>query len=358
MTMGAAIGRKKLAKIESFGQMPDGTAVQRIALAGGGLSAHILTLGAIVQDVRLKGHAAPLVLGFDSLSAYLAHSPYFGAIAGRYANRIAGGRLTLDNHSYQLDRNQDETHHLHGGEKGTSEQVWTLAEAGVDFAVLTLDLADGEMGYPGRLAIRCTYRLGPEGRLRVTLEATSDKVTVCNLTQHSYFNLCDGGLSDLSGHLIEIAADRYVPVDDTGIPTNGAVPVADTGFDLRGFSKMMPEAENGPFGYDHNFCLADARRAVRLVAEAYCPASEIGLAVETTEPGLQFYTGFKIKPAVPGLTGSPYRPFAGFCLEPQIWPDAPNRSDFPSARLDPGDAYRHETIYRFYKGVKRVKSAL
>jgi aldose 1-epimerase len=335
---------------EVFGHLADGTEVRRWRIAGGGLSAQVLSWGAVIQDLRLEGHAAPLVLGFETFDPYPAHSPHFGAIAGRYANRIRDGRFPLDGGVVEVDRNFLGKHHLHGGFAGTGKRPWRLAGLGADWLRLEIDDPAGHGGYPGTLRIGCTYRCTDQGALRLELEAETDAPTLCNLAQHSYFNLQDGGASDGRGHRLTVAAERYLPVDAEMIPEGPPAPVADSAFDFRAPRVIAgPEAKDrpGPEGgaIDHNYCLAPARRPLAFAARLE-GGSGVAMEVWTTEPGLQVYTGAKIAVPVPGLGGRRYGAFAGIALEPQIWPDAPNRPEFPQAVLRPGARYAQVTEYR------------
>ncbi len=329
---------------EPFGETPQGESVHRLTITGGGLSARILTFGAVVQDLRLAGHDAPLVLGFEALSGYLDHSVYFGAIVGRYANRIGGGRFVLDGERFDTDAN-DDGNTLHGGRAGLDRRVWRIAASGADFVTLTVRDPDGAMGFPGNLDIACTYRLKPPATLAVELVATTDRSTLCNLAHHSFFNLDDGGRSGISGHRLSIAASAWLPVDARRVPTGAVLPVEGTAFD---FQLARPiRLPGGAERYDHNFCLSAARGPLRQAAWAQGAASGIEMEVWTTEPGLQFFSGDFPAREVPGLDGIVYGPGAGFCLEPQIWPDAPNRPYFPQAVLRPGEEYRQISEYRF-----------
>lgn len=332
---------------EIFGHLPSGEAVERIAIAGGGLTAHVLTWGTVIQDLRLEGHDAPLVLGFEDLPSYLDHSPYFGATPGRCANRIAGGRFTLDGTAHQLERNERGITHLHGGSDGIGQRNWRVADQGADFVTLTLTDPAGRAGYPGNCVITCTYRLPGAGVLSVVYTATTDAPTPVNLCQHSYFNL-DGG-PDALDHEIRLVADHYLPVDEALIPTGDIRPVAGAPFDLTGWTSLRRQTEAGGVAFDHNFCLSTERQAKRLVGEVRSPLSGVSLDVLTTEPGVQLYTGAYVNVPVAGLGGRPYGPFAGFCLETQVWPDAVNHAGFPSAVLRPGETLRQETDYVFHK---------
>lgn len=332
-------------RAEVFGRLDDGSEVHRIRIAGGGLSASILTWGAVVQDLRLDGHAAPLVLGFERFADYPAHSPYFGAIAGRYANRIRAGRFVLDGQTVQVETNFLGRHLLHGGARGIGKRPWRIADAGPDRLRLEITDPDGHAGFPGTLAVACTYRCTAAAALSVTLEATTDAPTLCNLAHHSYFNLLDGGATAALGHLLAVAAAAYLPVDAELIPTGEVAGVAGTAFDFRA-PRALDAAGRAAAAIDHNFCLAPARRPLSFAARLAAPE---GAAVEvfTTEPGLQVYTGGKLAPPVAGLGGRRYGAFAGVALEPQVWPDAPNHPAFPQAVLRPGERYSQTTEYRF-----------
>ena len=332
---------------EIFGHLDSGETVWRIAITGGGLTAHVLTWGAVIQDLRLEGHDAPLVLGFEDLASYRNHSPYFGATPGRCANRIGGGRFSLDGRDFELECNERGVTHLHGGSDGTGRQNWRIAERGADFVTLTLTDPAGRAGYPGNCAITCTYRLPGNGVLSVVYEATADAPTPVNLCQHSYFILDEE--ADALGHDIRLRAEHYLPVDENLIPTGEVRPVAGTPFDLRSWASLRRQTEEGGVAFDHNFCLSPTRQAKRPVAEVRSPLSGVSLEVLTTEPGVQLYTGGKVGPPVPGLGGRRYGPFAGFCLETQVWPDAVNHSHFPNAILRPGETVRQETDYIFRK---------
>ncbi|MBL0937037.1 MAG: galactose mutarotase [Rhizobiaceae bacterium] len=331
--------------IEEFGRTADGETVRRVTIAGGGLTVHVLTWGAVVQDLRLAGHEPPLVLGFERFEDYPVRSPFFGAIAGRYANRIRHGRFDLDGRTVQVDTNFLGKHLLHGGIKGIGKRVWTIAETGADFVRLTLADRNGEMGFPGNLDIECLYRV-EDGALKVGLTARTDAPTLCNLAHHSYFNLDDGGTGDVLGHRLTIDGDRYVPVDEEWIPTGGTLDVAGTPFDFRKMREIACSEDGAQFVYDHNWCLVDGRRSMKRAVRLEGARSGVAMEVWTTEPGVQFYAGHKL--AVDGgLGGRNYGAFAGLCLEPQIWPDAPNNADFPQAVLRPDEVYEQATEYRF-----------
>lgn len=331
--------------VSPFGQMPDGTEVAQISLSAGPLTAKVLTYGAVLQDLRLAGHAPSLVLGFDNFADYLRHSPHFGATAGRCANRIRGGHLPLEGKEFQLDRNAMNRHHLHGGATGTGKRVWTIDKAEADRVSLSILLADGEMGYPGNMRVVVTYSLLAEGILDIAFTATTDKTTLCNFAHHSYFNL-DGGATILD-YLLRIDADAYNPVDEELIPTGEARAVAGSAFDFRAEKPIRSLSSLGVF--DHNYCLSNQREALRPVLSLKSPASGVAMTLATTEPGVQVYDGAKINIPVPGLDGRQMGANAGIALEPQVWPDAVHHPDFPSAVLRPGETYRQQTQFGFTK---------
>jgi aldose 1-epimerase len=322
-----------------FGEMPDGTPVERVTIRGGGLTAKVLSYGAVIQDLRLDGHEAPLVLGFDTFAPYLTHSPYFGATAGRCANRIRDGHLELDGVTYQLDRNFLGKHLLHGGAKGVGKRLWRVAETGPDRVTLAITQDDGDMGFPGRLDASVTFALLDRGVLDIRMAAETDAPTLCNLAHHSYFTL---GGATISDHRLRVDAETYLPVDDELIPTGEERAVAGTRFDFR---TPAPVGQAHPV--DHNFCLSRERRPLRPVARLENPATGLAMDLHTTEPGLQVYDGAKINIDLPGLTGQPMRAHAGIALEPQIWPDANHHAGFPQAVLRPGEHYAQQTQYIF-----------
>lgn len=329
--------------VGTFGELPGGEAVDRIQMAGGGLSANILTYGAVLQDLRLEGHKPALVLGYDNLPHYLAHSPYFGATAGRYANRIRDGHLEIDGRAHQLDRNFLGKHCLHGGALGIGKRLWRIEDVGPDRVTLAIHLEDGEMGFPGAMDVRATFRLRADATLEIVYDASAEAPTLCNLAHHSYFNL-DGGATILD-HRLQIKADHYTPVDDELIPTGEIRTVAETAFDFR---EARPIGRSGKSeDIDHNFCLSHRRVPSRAVATLSSPVSGISMRIETTEPGLQVYDGTRVASPVPGLAGQPMGPNSGVALEPQIWPDAPHHANFPDAILRPGETYAQTSRFVF-----------
>ena len=315
--------------------LPDGREIRRVTLSGGGLTAQVLTLGAIVQDLRMDGVAHPLVLGCPDPADYLGVGRYFGAIVGRFANRIGGARFTLDGREYRTDPNFRGRHTLHGGSDGCNLHVWRIEALAPDRVTLSLSLPDGHMGFPGRLDMAAEISVAG-GALCFSLSAKSDAPTPCSLAHHGFFDL--DGRGDIRDHALMIAADRYTPTDADLIPTGEIAPVAGTDLDFRSLRPI------GAAGFDHNFCLSDGQRPLRRVARLQGRA--LAMEVETTACGLQFYDGAYMK-GVPGLEGRRHDAHAGLALETQFWPDAPNRPDFPDAILRPGRVWRETTLYRF-----------
>jgi len=330
---------------EVFGQGRNGETVTRVSLKGGGLTANVLTWGAIIQDLRLDGHKPPLVLGFDAMADYLVHSPFFGATPGRNANRIAHGRFSIDGHDYQLELNEGGVTHLHGGSDGIGVSNWDIDDLGESHVTLSILDRDGRAGYPGNCRIRCTYSLRDHGVLNVVYESESDQATPANVCQHSYFNL--DGMPTTASHTLKIDADSYLPTNDQQIPAGGPKDVTGTAFDFRQADSVVRMQDGEQVLFDHNFCLSGQRVAKRDVAELTSIASGVRMRVATTEPGVQVYAGFKMDVPVPGLDGHRYGPFAGLCMETQIWPDAINQAGFPEAVLRPGQVLRQETDYAF-----------
>lgn len=333
---------------ELFGYTAVGEPVYRVTLKGGGLTMKVITWGAVIQDLRLEGHAPSLVLGFERFDDYPLHSSYFGATPGRCANRVANGRFTLDGREYQLERNEKGIGHLHGGSDGIAKRNWDIVGLAPDCVVLAIVDPNGRAGYPGNCSITATYTLQDHGVLSVVYTSTTDRPTLVNICQHSYFNL--DGADNALGHDLMLAADAYLPVDDHLIPTGDIRPVDGTPFDFRTMSPMDRQVEGERVLYDHNFCLSPARVEKRAVALARSITSGVAMEVRTTEPGVQFYAGAKLNVPVAGLDGRRYGPFAGFCLETQTWPDAINHPNFPTAVLRPGEVLRQETDYVFSKG--------
>lgn len=325
-----------------------GSEVHEVTLtADGGLQAHILTFGAVIRDMSLPmaaGGRRSVVLGFPSFDPYPAHSPYFGALIGRYANRIAGGRFTLADQTHLLDRNENGTTTLHGGRGGFASRVWDIVDHSDRHVTLGLESPDGDQGFPGTLKVTCRYTLGPENRLEVALRARADRPTPVNLTQHSYFNL-DGG-RDLSDHLLVVHADSFTPVGSDKIPTGEIQSVAGTPFDLRQ-PRRLGDLE---VALDHNFVLRSRPidpLQMRPVADLTSPRANLQMRVRTTKPGAQIYDGHLLAVAVPGLGGRRYGAKAGLCIETQFFPDSPNRAKFPISIIGPDIEYEHATVFDF-----------
>jgi aldose 1-epimerase len=338
--------------------MVGGKAVEIFTLTNtAGVEVKALTYGGIITSWRVpdrSGQMADIVLGFDDPGTYLTNnSPFFGALVGRYGNRIAKAQFALDGQTYKLAAN-NAPNHLHGGNVGFDKVLWegeplkTKDGAGVAF---TRTSPDGEEGYPGTLKVRVSYTLTNKNELIVAYEATTDKATPVNLTQHTYFNLAGQGSGDILGHELRINADRYTPVDATLIPTGELAPVDGTPFDFRKptaigarINSEHPQIQIGG-GYDHNWVLARSPEGLSLAAEVYEPTSGRTLQVTTTEPGVQFYTGNFLDGTLTGKDGRVYRKRFGFCLETQHFPDSPNHPTFPTSIVRPGSTYRSRTVF-------------
>jgi aldose 1-epimerase len=344
----------------SFGRLPDGTEVGLFILTNArGLEVRAIAYGAIIVSVRApdrRGQRDDVVLGCDDLEGYLTRSRYFGAVVGRYGNRIANGRFTLDGRTFQLATNNG-PNHLHGGMKGFDKVVWRAqpyARDGHTAVAFSYTSPDGEEAYPGTLNARVSYTLTERNEIVVEYEATTDKPTPVNLTQHSYFNLAGEGSGDILQHVLSLDADRFTPVDDTMIPTGELAPVGGTPFDFRQPAAIGArigadhEQLRRGTGYDHNFVLRDgpARGGLRRAARVVEPTTGRTLDVATTEPGVQFYSGNHLAGQI-GKGGHAYGPRTGFCLETQHFPDSPNHPHFPSTILRPGKPYRSKTVFAF-----------
>ena len=349
------------ARRESFGRLPDGTAVEAVVLTGNdGVSARIMTLGATMQSLRAPdraGHAADITLGYDDAASYVAHPNFWGQTIGRYANRIAGGRFTLDGKPYQLTLN-DHGQSLHGGTQGFDKRVWrivSVASGAQAKVVMALTSPAGDQGYPGKLDVTVTYALDDHGSLAIDFDARSDAPTVVNLTNHALFDLAgEGAATGTAGQRLTIPAARYTPVNAALIPTGELKPVAGGVFDFRHGRLLSDGLRDGRDpqivagrGWDHNFVLdKGATAGPALAARLEDPASGRVLEVLSTEPGLQLYTGNFLDGTLVGKGGHVYRMGDGVALEPQKFPDTPNQPAFGSARVDPAHPYRHRMIYR------------
>jgi aldose 1-epimerase len=338
---------------EPFGETPDGQTIVHYSLTNrNGVRVGLINLGAIITAVDVPdraGRKANITLGFPDLAGYLANAPYFGGICGRYANRIAFGKFTLDGKEYQLAQNNG-PHHLHGGLHSFIKKVWQHDRVEADGAVgvkFTYVSPDGEEGYPGTLTVSVTYTLNDANELRLDYEAVTDQPTVLNLTNHAYWNLAGAGSGAVHDQQLQLFCDRYLPVDEGSIPTGELAEVAGTVMDFREphpIGERIEQPVNGNGGYDHCYVVngqpGELRRAARIVD----PGSGRVLEIDTTEPGIQLYTGNHLK-------GTPETGHAAkhgaFCLEAQHLPDSPNRPEFPTTVLRPGETYRQTTVHRF-----------
>jgi aldose 1-epimerase len=343
---------------QPFGKMPDGTSVDLYTLADGPVEARITNYGGIIVSLKVpdkKGTSEDIVLGFDNLDGYVANNnqkggAFFGAIIGRYANRIANASFTLDGKKYSVPRN-DGANSLHGGPHGFNNVVWKgkPIDNGVELTYLS---KDGEAGYPGNLWVRVRYTLN-KGDLRIDYSATTDKNTVLNLTNHSYFNLAGQGRGNILNHQLELDASRFTPVDSTLIPTGELKSVDSTPFDFRKSTAIGERIEahddqlRTGHGYDHNWVLDSAGGKLAEAAEAYEPSSGRVLRVLTTQPGIQFYSGNFLDGSIKGKGGVAYEHRSGFCLETQHFPDSPNKPSFPSTELKPGQRFHSVTVFSF-----------
>jgi aldose 1-epimerase len=342
---------------QPFGSTTDGTAVEIYTLRNGnGVEARICNYGGIVVSLKVpdrNGQMGDVVLGYDNLAGYVKSSPYFGCLVGRYGNRIAKGKFTLNGKEYTLATN-NYPNALHGGIKGFDKVVWNakiLATGDGPALELRYVSKDGEEGYPGNLSVIAVYSLTDENALRLDYTATTDKDTVVNLTQHSYFNLAQKG--DILNHEVMMPAEKFTPVDSTLIPTGELKPVAGTPFDFRQPTRIglriEQEDEQLKFGkgYDHNWVFSKPIGQLGLLAKVTEPSTGRVLEVLSTEPGLQFYSGNFLDGTITGKGGWTYQFRNGFCMEPQHYPDSPNHPEFPSTVLKPGQLYKNTIIYRF-----------
>jgi aldose 1-epimerase len=344
---------------ESFGKTRDGRPVALFTLTNSqGLEVRAINYGGIIVSLRVpdkSGKLGDIVLGYDTVEPYLNNPTYFGAIVGRYANRIAKATFTLDGVKYTLAKN-DGPNSLHGGVDGFNKRLWEAKEfkngkgVGVAFSYLS---KDGEEGYPGNLKVKVTYTLTDENQLMVNYEATTDKATPLNLSQHSYFNLAGEGNGDILGHHLMLNADRFTPVDKTLIPTGELRPVQGTPMDFTQSTAIGARINQDyeqlvlGHGYDHNWVINRKDNSLVLAARVHEPTSGRVLEVFTTQPGVQFYSGNFLDGTITGKHGHVYKQRFGFCLETQHFPDSPNHPDFPSTILRPGQTFHSETVFKF-----------
>ncbi len=362
----AAVGTKSAAPDitkSSFGTLPDGSNVDLYTLTNGkGMEVKIITYGGIIQSIRVPdrdGDLANVALGFDNLTDYVERNPYFGCITGRYANRIALGRFTLDGVTYQLATNNP-PNHLHGGDVGFDKRLWEATEIHKGKSVglkLTYTSPDGEENYPGTLKVEVKYLLTRKNEIEMHYRATTDKATIVNLTNHTYFNLEGEGTSSTYDHKLTLNADHYTPVDPTLIPTGAIDPVEGTPMDFTEPHAIGERIRDGSFeqlvigrGYDHNWVLNDSGKSKKKLfkaAKVVEPDTGRVLEVLTTEPGIQFYAGNFLDGTLVGTSHQMYRQGDGFALETQHYPDSPNHANFPSTVLRPGEVYKTSTTYKF-----------
>jgi len=341
----------------AFGTMPDGTRVDVFSLRNAhGVEVRVITYGAAIASISVPdrtGHFADIVTGFDDLDGYLSRSRFFGATAGRYANRIANARFTLDGKTFELAANNGKNH-LHGGRRGFDKVVWkgtAIERDGNAGVTLTYVSRDGEEGYPGTLSVTLTYTLTASDELILDYAATTDRATPINLTNHSYFNLAGDGRGDILGHLLTIDADRYTPTDDTQIPTGELAAVDGTPFDFRSPTTIGAriDSDNEQIrrgkGYDHNFVVRGA--GLRHAARVVDPSSGRTMDIATTQPGIQFYSGNNLDGTAVGKSGRAYGKRTSLCLESQHFPDSPNHPAFPSTILRPGQRFASTTVFTF-----------
>ena len=329
-----------------FGHIDDTPAFEIEIASTAGASAKILTWGAVLRDLVVPSARGPqhVTLGLNTLSDYVAYSPHFGAVPGRFANRIANGAFAIDGVVYQLERKPGEKHTLHGGPRGFGRRLWKLGAHDRSSVLLSLESADGDCGFPGALIATCVYRLLEPATLRVELSAETSRPTVVNLTQHTYFNL--DGSRDILDHELTLLADFYTPSDPELIPTGEIRAVAGTPYDFRTARTVRePSGTN----FDTNFVAARQRDREGLapIALLRSPLNGLAMTLFSTEPGVQFYDAAKLNCPVPGLGGARYGAHAGLCLEPQAFPDSPNRRHFTDCVLRPGAKYQHVSEFRF-----------
>ena len=334
--------------------MVGGRAVELLKLDNGRLACQIITLGAAIRTLQVPDHTGrrvDVVLGYDTPDEYQKQELYFGAVVGRFANRIANGQFSLDGEQYQLTCN-DRKNHLHGGANGFSQRIWSVESYTQTEAVLTLLSPDGEEGYPGNLCAQVTYRLEESG-LCVHFWAESDRDTICSLSSHSYFNLDGHDAGSVLQQTIALDAPCYTPVRQDGVPTGAVLPVEGTPMDLRGPVPIGAQIEAAfdqlewSGGYDHNFVLSGPAGQLRRAARVWAKKTGIAMQVETTLPGVHVYTANHVQPGHPGKTGSYYGPRHGICLETQYFPDGPNWPNFPSCTLRAGEVWEHTTRFLF-----------
>jgi len=315
-----------------------------------GLRAVVSNYGATLLELWTpdrSGKSGNIILGYDSLQGYLQKAnPYFGAIVGRYANRIGHARFNLDGKTYNLFPN-DRGNSLHGGLKGYDKVIWTVNQVNDSSLALSYSSHDGEEGYPGNLTVKVVYIVNAENGLEIDYTALTDRKTPVNITNHAYFNLSAGEDSVILNEELTLHASRYTPVNDSLIPTGQMAPVSNTAFDFRKAKKIGSDLEKVKGGYDHNFIIDKKDSVLNIAAKVFDPSSGRKMEVWTTQPGIQFYTGNFLNGTLTGINGKKIVQHAAFCLETQHFPDSPNQPGFPNTILEPGQTFHERTIYRF-----------
>jgi aldose 1-epimerase len=338
---------------ESFGQTPDKQTVVLYTLTNpNGIKAKITNYGATLVSLETPdrdGNFTDIVLGFDTLDGYLKEHPYFGVIVGRYANRIGKGRFVLEGVEYKLATNNG-PNHLHGGIKGFDKVVWKVEDVKTTDDTASVKLSylskDGEEGYPGNLNCSVTYTLTKDNEIKIEYEATTDKTTIVNMTNHAYWNLAGQGNGDILGHELMLNADKYTPVDEGLIPTGEIKDVKGSPMDFTKLMTIGSRIDQVAGGYDHNYVLNSGGGKLALAAKVYEPTTGRTMEIYTTEPGIQFYSGNFLDGSITGKSGKVYKKHYGFCLETQHFPDSPNKPQFPSVVLKPGEKYQTETVLK------------
>jgi aldose 1-epimerase len=333
-----------------FGKLEDGKVVKAYQLVNDkDMSVKLISYGAIIEEIKVpdkSGKLVDVVLGYDDLKGYVKDTFFLGATIGRYANRIANGEFKLDGKIYKLAKNDNNINHLHGGLQGFNKKLWQseVLRQGVKFTYLS---KDGEEGYPGTLKSEVTYILTDDNKLEIDYKAVTDKPTVINLTNHSYFNLNGQGKGNILDHVMKINGNFYTPVDNTLIPTGEVLKVETTPFDFTNFLAIGSRIDKVSPGYDHNYVLNKLQDELALAVEVYSPTTNILMKLYTTQPGVQFYTGNFLDGSMSGKSGTHYNKHTAFCLEPQHFPNTPNIGHFPSAVLKPNENYNQKTVYEF-----------
>jgi len=341
-------------KRELYGAAPGGEKVDSFTLKNsGGMIASVITYGCILSSLRMPdkwGKIGEITLGFNNLQGYLAGHPYFGALVGRFANRIAGGRFELEGKTYTLACNENGTNHLHGGKVGFDKRVWSAEELqendriGVRFSYTS---PDGEEGYPGNLAVSVTYTLNEQNELTFDYQAETDRATPINLTNHAYWNLTGAGSGTIYDHVLSLNCSRYLPANEELIPTGEVLSVKDTPLDFRNAKPIGQDIGQLPIGYDHCFVADKDDASLAAIARLYDPLSGRGMEISTTKPAVQLYTG-NFLTGIRGAGGAIFSKHTALCLETEVFPDAVNQPGFPSAILRPGETYHHTTVQRFF----------